>query len=52
MIKLRYNDGLTIKTIASRLGKPLQGMYKSMARLQDSLLRCIEKTLAASEEMS
>ena len=46
LIKLRYEKGMTIKSIASHFGKPLQGMYKFMARLQDSLLRCIEKSMA------
>ncbi|MEN8127325.1 MAG: sigma-70 family RNA polymerase sigma factor [Planctomycetota bacterium] len=45
MMKLRYEDGMTIKSIASRVGKPIQGMYKFMARLQNSLLQCIEKTM-------
>jgi RNA polymerase sigma-70 factor (ECF subfamily) len=49
LIKLRYEEGLTIKLIASRFGKPLQGMYKYMARLQNALLECIEKTMALSE---
>jgi RNA polymerase sigma-70 factor (ECF subfamily) len=51
MIKLRYNEGLTIKTIASRLGKPIQGIYKRMSRLHDSLLRCIEERMAVNEEL-
>lgn len=46
LIKLRYEDGMTVKSIASHFGRPLEGMYKFMARLQDSLLQCIEKTIA------
>jgi RNA polymerase sigma-70 factor (ECF subfamily) len=46
LIKLRYEDGMTVKSIASRFGRPLEGMYKFMARLQDSLLQCIEKTMS------
>ena len=46
LIKLRYENGMTIKSIASHLGKPIHGMYKCVARLQDSLLQCIEKTMA------
>jgi len=46
LIKLRYEEGMTVKSIATRFGKPLQGMYKFMARLQDSLLQCVEKTIA------
>ena len=46
LIKMRYEDGITVKAIASHFGRPLEGMYKFMARLQDSLLHCIEKTAA------
>jgi RNA polymerase sigma-70 factor, ECF subfamily len=46
LIKMRYENGMTIKAIASHFGRPLEGMYKYMARLQDSLLQCIEKTAA------
>jgi len=52
ILKLRYHSGLTIKTIANRLDKPIQGMYKRLSRLHDSLLQCIEKKMAVSEELS
>lgn len=45
LIRLRYTEGKTIKSIAVQLGKPIQGMYKTISRLQDSLLRCIERNL-------
>lgn len=46
LIRLRYENGMTIKSIASRFGKPIHGMYKYVARLQDLLLQCIENTMA------
>ena len=49
LMKLRYEQGMTIKLIASRFGKPLQGTYKYMARLQNALLECIERTMALDE---
>lgn len=45
LLQLRYQEGLTIKAIASLLGKPVFGMYKAFARLQDALQVCIENTL-------
>jgi RNA polymerase sigma-70 factor (ECF subfamily) len=45
LIRLRYTEGKTIKSIAHQLGKPVQGMYKTLARLQDALLRCIERSM-------
>lgn len=49
LMKLRYEEGLTIKLIATRLGKPLQGMYKYMARLHNALQECVEKTMTLRE---
>ena len=49
LISMRYNEGMTIKAIASQLNRPVQGMYKAMARLQAALQRCIEKELAKEE---
>ncbi|HOK66758.1 MAG TPA: sigma-70 family RNA polymerase sigma factor [Anaerohalosphaeraceae bacterium] len=45
LLRLRYQEGMTIKAIASMLGKPVFGMYKAFARLQDALQVCIENTL-------
>lgn len=45
MIDMRYNKGMTVKAIANQLNRPVQGMYKAMARLQDALQKCIEKQL-------
>jgi RNA polymerase sigma-70 factor (ECF subfamily) len=45
LLRLRYQEGMTIKAIASFLGKPVFGMYKAFARLQDALQVCIENVL-------
>ena len=45
LLQLRYDNGLTIKSIASKLGRPLAGMYKKYSRLHQALLHCIEDRL-------
>ena len=46
LIHLRYDEGLTVKKIAEKIGKPVQGLYKTMARIQDALQKCIARVLA------
>lgn len=52
LLKLRYEEGMTIKEIATKLGRPLQGMYKYISRLQNSLSICIEKKMAIDENLA
>lgn len=49
MIDMRYSKGMTIKAIANHLNRSVHGMYKAMARLQDSLQECIKKELLKRE---
>jgi RNA polymerase sigma-70 factor (ECF subfamily) len=49
LIQMRYENELSIKTIAERLGHSVQSIYKRMARINDSLIRCIRRTLAMEE---
>ena len=45
LLDMRYSKTMTVKEIADVLGKPVQGMYKVFARLQDSLQRCIDRVM-------
>jgi len=49
LLRLRYQEGKSVKAIASSLGKPVFGLYKAFARLQDALQVCIENTVKRSE---
>jgi len=49
LIQMRYENELTIKSIAKRLGRSVQSIYKRMARINDSLIRCIRRTLTMEE---
>ena len=49
LIRMRYEGKNTIKSIAQKVGRPVQGMYKAMARIHNSLHQCVERTLSAWE---
>jgi RNA polymerase sigma-70 factor (ECF subfamily) len=49
LIQMRYEHELSIKTIAERLNRSVQSIYKRMARINDSLIRCIRRTLSMEE---
>ena len=46
LIKLRYQGGLTIKAVAQQIGRPVQGMYKAMARIHVLLSECTKRRLS------
>jgi RNA polymerase sigma-70 factor (ECF subfamily) len=49
LLQMRYEHELAIKNIAERLERSVQSIYKRMARINDSLIRCIRRTLAMEE---
>jgi RNA polymerase sigma-70 factor (ECF subfamily) len=49
LIKIRYEQGLKIKDIAERVGRPVQGFYKTMNRIHNLLLNCIRRKMLAEE---
>ncbi|MGH2272539.1 sigma-70 family RNA polymerase sigma factor [Anaerohalosphaeraceae bacterium U12dextr] len=49
MIEHRYETGARIRDIARQIGRPEQGMYKSMARIHNLLRLCVERTLSSWE---
>ena len=49
LIKMRYEDGLTIKEVAQKAKRPIPGMYKAMARIHNLLQACVKHTMVAWE---
>ena len=49
LIQMRYKQDTSIKNIAKRLKRPVQGLYKVMARIQNMLLECVQRTLATED---
>lgn len=45
LIALRYQEGLTIKAVALRVGRPIAGMYKAMSRIHDALTLCVRGSM-------
>ena len=48
LLQAVYEEGVSIKDAASRVGRTPTGLYKALARVRNKLLRCIEATLAES----
>ena len=46
LLQRRYEEGSTIKSVAAAVGRPLEGIYKAMRRIHDTLRTCIERQLA------
>lgn len=51
LLKQRYEEGCTIKAIAERANRSVQGLYKVMVRIHDQLRRCVHYSLLSSEVM-
>ena len=50
LIDLRYHEGLSIKQVAQRVGRPIAGMYKAMARVHTSLTHCVQQVMGVIDE--
>ena len=42
ILKLKYEENLTVKAIASRIGKSVHGLYRHVAKIHEWLLLCIK----------
>jgi RNA polymerase sigma-70 factor, ECF subfamily len=50
LIRIRYEtDASSCRDAASRTGRSLEAVYKSLRRIHELLLRCIERVLAAED---
>jgi len=47
LLRMRYQDGCRINEIADKIGRPVPGMYKVMARIHNALRLCVQRTLRA-----
>jgi RNA polymerase sigma-70 factor, ECF subfamily len=47
LLKRRYEPGATIRSVAAAVGRPIEGMYKAMRRIHDSLFDCVHRKLTA-----
>jgi len=49
LILLRYEQGMTTRKLADRIGIKIHSLYKIIPRIQNALLKCIRRTLATGE---
>ena len=47
ILKMRYDENITIKKIAEALGRSKKGIYHTVARIHTSLQGCIKRNLAS-----
>lgn len=45
IIKMRYMEDLPVRSLGQRFGRSVQAIYKSLARIQEILMRCVNRTL-------
>jgi len=50
LIQALYGHDITIKKLAEEINRPVQGLYKAMARIHHSLLQCVRHTLSTMED--
>jgi len=46
LILLRYEQGMTTRKLADRIGVNIHSLYKTIPKIQDALLKCIRRALA------
>ncbi len=49
LIKLRYEQYSTSKRVAERVGRSVQGIYKTMARIHYTLQQCVRRVLVMED---
>ncbi len=50
LLKLRFDTGEKIKSIAENMDKPVKSLYKKFSQLHESLRECINRTIADWEK--
>lgn len=48
LIQQRYQPGTNGKSLAGKLGRPVNSVYQSLGRIRRTLLECVERQLAAT----
>lgn len=47
LLQRRYETGATIKSVALAVGRPVEGLYKAMRRIHDTLFDCVQRNLSS-----
>ncbi|MBI9019467.1 MAG: sigma-70 family RNA polymerase sigma factor [Phycisphaerae bacterium] len=46
IVKLRYEEDMSIKKVAECVSRPVQGMYKAMTRIHNKLVECVDRQVS------
>jgi RNA polymerase sigma-70 factor (ECF subfamily) len=49
LIKLRYQEGASVKKVAEQVSRGIKGVYKSLNRIRWQLLECIQRSLVMED---
>jgi RNA polymerase sigma-70 factor (ECF subfamily) len=49
LIRMRYEQEIPVQSIADRMGRSMQGIYKRIARIHEMLLQCVRRTMRGEE---
>jgi len=49
LVRLRYESGDAVASVAEKLGRSAQVVYRSLAKIHELLMNCIQRRLAAEE---
>ncbi len=50
LIHVLYTHEITIKKLAEEVKRPVQGLYKAMARIHHTLVQCVRRSLSTAED--
>jgi RNA polymerase sigma-70 factor (ECF subfamily) len=45
LLERRYAPGTTIKSLAAAIGRPVEGLYKALRRVHDTLSDCVDRAM-------
>jgi RNA polymerase sigma-70 factor (ECF subfamily) len=49
LISMRYDQNITIKKMSQLVGRSVNGLYKTMARIHNALQNCVQRTMTSRE---
>ncbi len=49
LVQLKYSQKITTKALSERIGRSVNGLYKSLSRIHYFLYKCIQRTLASEQ---
>jgi RNA polymerase sigma-70 factor (ECF subfamily) len=52
LLERRYAPGVTIKSLAAAIGRPVEGLYKALRRIHEALSECVDRATRGQRELS